>query len=571
MNILGIIDGQHDATACILKKGELVAACAEERIRRIKLIGGFPNNAIKEVLRLSKLEYKDIDQIVFGSMLTPPPYVRLFRNLQEMERDVLDQKKSGFSKFLSNFVKYKLRLTVMNPESKLWKMQLPFLKSIVKKDLPKELKGKPIEFVNHHLSHAAAAYFNSGKKEALIISADCWGDGLSFGAYEGKNGELKRIYHIDALDSFGHFYSAITKYLGYKPFRHEGKITGLSAHGNKDNVKIEFPFKEVNGRIKYTNPPRLDVDKKLETELKKYSKDDISAWLQENMTDCLRKVIAPIVKKANMENIVLVGGLFANVRFNQMIKEIPGVKFIYIFPEMGDGGLSVGGACYVYSKRNPNYINQVKRLENMYLGAGFTNEEIEKELIESKLKYKKFDEIEKEIAKHVADGKVVARFDGKMEFGPRALGNRSILYHAKDPKVNDWLNKRLGRTEFMPFAPATMFEFRDKCYKNTEGAEFAARFMTITFDCTNYMSKTSPAAVHIDGTARPQLVSEEDNPSFYKIIKEYHKLTGIPTIINTSFNMHEEPIVRSPIDAIRSFKEGHLDYLAIGNFLVENQ
>jgi carbamoyltransferase len=459
----------------------------------------------------------------------------------------------------------------MNPESKLWKLQLPFLENIMKKSMPKELRNKPIKFVNHHLSHASAAYFNSGKKEALIISADCWGDGTSFAAYNGRDGKLKRLYQIPALDSFGHFYSLITKHLGFKPFKHEGKITGLSAHGNKDDVKIEFPFREVNGKIKYTLPPGLDPSEKFKKELEKYSREDISAWLQENMTDTLKKVITQIVEKSGMENVLLVGGLFANVRFNQMIKEIPGVNFVYVFPEMGDGGLSVGGSCYVYSKENLEYSNNPKRLENVYLGAGFGDEEIEEELKKFGIEYEKKENIEKEIARLISEGKVVARFNGRMEFGPRALGNRSILYHAKDPKVNDWLNARLKRTEFMPFAPATMFEYRDKCYKDTQGAEFAARFMTITFDCTDYMKKNSPAAVHIDGTARPQLVREEDNPSFYNIIKEYHKLTKIPTIINTSFNMHEEPIVRSPEDAIRAFQDGDLDYLAIGSFLVKNK
>jgi carbamoyltransferase len=157
-----------------------------------------------------------------------------------------------------------------------------------------------------------------------------------------------------------------------------------------------------------------------------------------------------------------------------------------------------------------------------------------------------------------------------MEYGPRALGHRSILYHAKEPAVNQWLNQRLGRTEFMPFAPATLYEHRHENYKLIDGADYAAQFMTITFDCTPAMLRDCPAAVHVDGTARPQLVSEKGSPGFYRILKEYHKLTGIPTLINTSFNMHEEPIVCTPDDAIRAFLQGNLDYLAIGDFVVEH-
>ena len=157
-----------------------------------------------------------------------------------------------------------------------------------------------------------------------------------------------------------------------------------------------------------------------------------------------------------------------------------------------------------------------------------------------------------------------------MEYGPRALGNRSILYQPTDPSVNDWLNVLLKRTEFMPFAPSTLTEYADEHYEGLDRARNSARFMTITFDCTDRMKETCPGVVHIDGTARPQLVREEDNPSYYRIIDEFRKRTGIPTIINTSFNMHEEPIVCSPRDAIRAFRLGHLDYLAIGDFLVRS-
>ncbi len=204
----------------------------------------------------------------------------------------------------------------------------------------------------------------------------------------------------------------------------------------------------------------------------------------------------------------------------------------------------------------------------MFLGPGFSEDEIVAALKRAQLPFTHYSVIEPKLAMLLAAGKVVARFDGRMEYGPRALGNRSILYHAKEPAVNQWLNQRLGRTEFMPFAPATLAEKRADCYLNTCGGEYAAEFMTLTFDCTDEMKRDSPAAVHVDGTARPQLVTPQSNPGFHRILNEYYKLTGIPTLINTSFNMHEEPIVCSPDDAIRAFLQGNLDYLAIGSFLV---
>ncbi|MCX6707507.1 MAG: carbamoyltransferase [Candidatus Woesearchaeota archaeon] len=571
MNILGIIDGQHDTTACMLKDGKLVAATGEERITRVKLQGGFPYQAVDEVLRLSKLTPNEVDIIAVGSILTPPLFARMFRSVQQKESEILSEKRRDLISFLSHFVKYTLKLSVTNPESFSGRVQKLFVKWVFRRSLPPSLKKKPIFIVNHHLSHAAAAYFNSGKKNALVISADCWGDGLSLAIYRCIDGRIKRLYTMDAMDSFGHFYSSITKYLGFKPFRHEGKILGLSAHGNPDNVKIPYPFVEKRGKIRYVLRKGLDVDPKLKKELDKYPKEDVAAWLQENMKSRIVDLASRSIRTTGMYDLVLVGGVFSNVRFNQAINEIPEVKSLYIFPEMGDGGLGVGAACYVYSQKNPDYINQARQLENVYLGVEFSEEEIEQALKEEGLKYRKPKNLAKDVAKLITKGNVVARFDGRMEFGPRALGNRSILYHAKDPSVNDWLNKRLERTEFMPFAPVTLAEYKDKCYKNIRGAEFSARFMTITFDCTDFMKRHSPAAVHVDGTARPQLIYREDNPGYYDILKEYHKLTKIPSIINTSFNMHEEPIVRSPKDAVRAFMLGHLDYLAIGKFLVENK
>jgi len=209
-------------------------------------------------------------------------------------------------------------------------------------------------------------------------------------------------------------------------------------------------------------------------------------------------------------------------------------------------------------------------LEDVYLGPDFTDHEIEKALEGAEMPAQYVGDVERNIAELLARGRVVARFEGRMEYGPRALGNRSILYQATDPTVNDWLNKRLRRTEFMPFAPVTLEEFADQCYLGLNGARQAARFMTITANCTDWMKQHCPAVVHVDGTARPQLLARKTNPRYYRILDEYRKLTGLPTLINTSFNLHEEPIVCSPSDALRSFSEGELDYLALGNYLVAN-
>jgi carbamoyltransferase len=209
-------------------------------------------------------------------------------------------------------------------------------------------------------------------------------------------------------------------------------------------------------------------------------------------------------------------------------------------------------------------------LSNVYFGPGYTDDEIGQAIQVAGCQAQYDPAVHKTIANLLAQGHVVARFTGRMEYGPRALGHRSILYQTTDPSVNDWLNERLHRTEFMPFAPATLVEQADQCYVGLEGARDPARFMTITFDCTPQMRAQSPGVVHVDGTARPQLIDADTAPDFYQILGAYHQITGIPSLINTSFNMHEEPIVCTPEDALRSFQQGNLDYLAIGNWLVTN-
>jgi carbamoyltransferase len=239
---------------------------------------------------------------------------------------------------------------------------------------------------------------------------------------------------------------------------------------------------------------------------------------------------------------------------------------------MSDEGLALGAAYWFWAEIAgfaPGGWTPYRPM-TMCFGPQFSNEEIEKVLAKGQTKYEYVEDIEAKVARLLADGQVVARFDGRMEYGPRALGNRSILYQPTDPTVNDWLNKRLVRTEFMPFAPVTLKEYADQCYVNVNGSAHSARFMTVTFECTEWMKKNCPAVVHIDGTARPQFIDRLLEPSYYRIVDEYRKLTGLPCLINTSFNMHEEPIVCTPADAIRAFQLGHLDYLAIGNYLVEN-
>jgi len=369
-------------------------------------------------------------------------------------------------------------------------------------------------------------------------------------------------------NSLGTFYASITKALGFKPARHEGKITGLAAYGKPSPELLSeirrIAFNDSDGSFAapavYGSYPRILLL------ARKHGRENMAAAFQTVLEEVATNFIAHFVREHEVDNVVLAGGVAANVKLNQRVHEIDGVKNVFVFPHMGDGGLGYGAAQVV--ARRMLRDNSPRRISDVYWGPEYSNEFIERELKRHGLAYRVSQDVAKDVAALIADNKVVAHFDGRMEFGPRALGNRSILYPATNPEVNQWLNAQLDRSEFMPFAPVTLAERASDYYRNTNGATFTAEFMTITFDCTERMKSESPAVVHVDGTARPQLIREDVNPRYYRILNEYFKRTGFASIVNTSFNKHEEPIVCSPDDAIRSFLGGKLDCLAIGNCIV---
>jgi len=560
IKIIGLHDGQIDSGACLFEDNVLLSAINEERLTRKKLQFGFPRFSLRKVLEFSK-DKKEPDRLIAAGIFTPPIFSRLFRFIQKLEDFHKPLDKPTYLKKVFSYLKFGLKVQSQNPASISGKLLRPLVAFSLRKSLPQSLRKVPLIMVEHHLAHAASAYYTSGKSHTLSITTDACGDGLSFTVNLCRNSEIKRIFSISANSSYGLFYSDITKRLGFREDFDEIKVTGLAAFGNPDKIDTPFPF-----RISY-NPLNVVADKKLMKEAKReisnHSKRDVAAWLQKNLEDQIITIIDYFIKKAHIKDVVLAGGCFANVKLNQRINERCDIDSIYIFPHMGDGGLAVG-ALLSYLKPRPF------KLGGIYYGPDVKDQEIKQVLDKSGLKYKKIKEIEKNLAKLLSKGRIIARFNGRMEFGPRALGNRSVLCETTNKKTADLLNKRLKRTEFMPFAPVTLSKYASRCYKNTKTANYTSKFMTICFECTDYMKKTSPAVVHVDGTARPQILSKEDNPSFYKILHEYNRITGIPSLINTSFNLHGEPIVCTPYDAINTFKQAKLDYLAISNYLVKN-
>ena len=405
----------------------------------------------------------------------------------------------------------------------------------------------------------------------MIITADASGDALSTTVSVAKEGNIKRVLELSSYNSIASYYSYVTQICGYKPSKHEGKITGLAAHGTPKYFNVfQKMIKYENGRIVNRSNSRHDMTlQKIKKRIKNYSKEDLAASVQCHLEENISKFISYWVHKTKISDVIVAGGIFANVKLNQRIAEIPTVESFFAHPHMGDGGIGVGAALYISMQEQLDKGSfKPYKLQNVYFGPEFSNAKIEEAITISGLKGENIKNIEKYVAEKIAQKKIVGHFNGRMEYGPRALGNRSILADPTDTTINDWLNKRLHRTEFMPFAPSILDTGAPNYYKKYEKSAYPAQFMTITFDTTKKALKAK-AVVHIDHTTRPQVVSKEQNPRYYKILQLHKQITGLPLFVNTSFNIHEEPIVCTPADAIKSFNQGCVDVLVMGNWVIE--
>jgi len=574
VQILGIGDHVNCGSA-LVRDGKLIAAINDERLVREKMVFGVPRESIKMILKTSDISPSEIDAIAVATRRQ-----HLIDGYVDFKEGWFGLNRGKFKQTLFNAAshvsKYREQIPLLDSAYYLLRQPAFSKRRMRLKQIFRQEFGLscPVFFLDHHLCHAASAYYTSGFTEATVVTIDGGGDGQSCKIFDIVDGKFKQLLNIPSIDSLGNFYSYITQLCGFKAGRHEGKITGLAAYGEPTYIpELKQILIQQNGSVKnVANVFFHSALRELERLLPKdFKHTDLAASIQVYTEEIVVALIDHWLKRTKHYNVALAGGLFGNVKINQRVHQIPEVESVFVHPGMSDEGLPAGAALTLYhNKSRQGYEPSFGTMAHVYLGPQFTDEQIGSELVEHGVEGAYYNDIETQIAQLLATGKVVARFNGRMEYGPRALGNRSILYQATDPTVNHWMNDALKRTEFMPFAPVVLADHADKCFKNMEGAENTARFMTITFDCTDWMAKTNPGVVHVDNTARPQLVNDTDNPSMYKILVEYHKLTGNPCLINTSFNMHEEPIVCTPNDAIRAFKMGQLDYLAIGNWLAKS-
>ena len=562
MILLSLCDN-HDSGACILKDGELLFAVNEERLSRKKLQGGFPRLSIKECPRRTGIGPSAIDAVVFASRMTPTSVFRLLCSWH----DSLRHSSSSFSYLLNAYIIYQVLFRFLKfPEF----IDSFFSSKIIASRLARFGIYAPVHCIEHHEAHAAAAYYSGNSNEkTIVMTLDAMGDGVSVTVNIGCGNSMERVYEQSGFSAISTYYQRLTEFLGFAPLRHEGKITSLAAYGQLNEkllalAQTNLRFSEKTKGFEYKNYvlPESPHSPMYE-QLQGYSREDIAFNFQKNFEDEITKFITWWVAKLKIYRIAVAGGIFANVSLNQRIKDIEGVKNVYIFPHMGDGGLAVGSAL-AYARPKPFY------LKNVYLGPEYDHGFI-KSLLERQGIAHAFLEEEplcEQIAVLLAQGKTVGHFNGRMEFGPRALGNRSILYRADDTTVMGWLNEKMDRSSFMPFAPVSLDHEAGSLYQGIDAVRYALRFMTLAVDCTAKMKQLCPAGVHLDGTARPQLLLKEDNPRLYRILEHYEKRKGVATVLNTSFNRHEEPIVCSPEDALKSFRECELDVLVLNNFLI---
>ncbi|MDX1576830.1 MAG: carbamoyltransferase C-terminal domain-containing protein [Gemmatimonadota bacterium] len=573
--MLGITTGV-DSGAAVVEDGRVLAAVNEERLARSKLVEGFPRDSIRTVLRLTSTRPETLSAVLVGATDEPfvdelEPFDGWFQRRPEGITGVVKSLAGPLSRLRDRFpFLERAYYALMEPS---FRRRRRGVRRILEDEFGLSC---PVRFVDHHFAHVASAYFTSGFEDALVVSVDGGGDGLSSLVYAAEEGRLQPLHRIPAYDSLGNWYAYVTHLCGFKAQKHEGKITGLAAHGEPRYLEL---LRELVDEQDGTFENRaglvfLPAIRELESRLPDgWRKEDLAASVQRLFEEALGRYVAHWRQACGARDVALAGGVFANVRVNQVVHELPGVDRIFVHPGMTDGGLGVGAALAACDAGvvDPPLARSTSPLPDVFLGPGIEDDEADRALASAGLEPEPLETpIAERIAALLAEGYVVARAAGRMEYGPRALGNRSILYQPTDPSVNDWLNRKLDRTEFMPFAPAVLHEMRERCFEDVEGAEHAAEFMTVTFDCTPWMRRHMPGVVHVDGTARPQLVRRDRNPGLHEILLRFHERTGLPGIVNTSFNRHEEPIVCTAEDAVRAFLEGGLDYLALGGRLVRH-
>ncbi len=565
MIVLGISCYYHDSAACIIKDGKIIAAAAEERFTRIKHDNNFPKKAIEFCLDSLNISANEVDFVSFYE-----------KPLIKFER-IISQHLDNFPKNYGQFIQ------TIGP----WfgsRLQ-------IQKTLEEEIHyfGK-INYIEHHLSHASSAFYLSPFKKAAIVTVDGVGEWATTTIGSGLEKKIKIDKEIYFPHSLGLLYSTLTTYLGFSANDSEYKVMGLAAYGDpkpfkKHLEKIVEVFPDGSFKL---NMEYFDFDwakhmpskkmtklfghpiRKKEGPVRKYH-ENIAASLQFRLEEVVFNILINAYKTYKTKNLCFSGGVALNSVLNGKILSNTPFKKLFIPPDPSDAGAAMGAAMYTYTQQTNELVE--KKNFHPYLGPEYKWHQIEKEIKRYELKFE-FVKSDKELvdktSKLIKNKKVIGWFQGRMEWGPRALGNRSILASATTTKMRDIINEKVKKREmFRPFAPVILEEETKKYFETDDYVSPSARWMLMVYPFKKIGLKQVPAVVHVDGSGRLETLIRKDNPKYYDLVKSYKDKTGIPIIINTSFNVRGEPIVCTPDDAIRCFLSTDIDYLVIDNYIIK--
>lgn len=553
--------GAHDPSAAIFKNGDLGFAVEEERLTRQKHAKGtFPKKAIQECLDYYDISIEQVDKIVL-------PYEPKLKNkifFQELEEKVLIEDSPNLKKIFFPAVLAKRHL-----ERRIYPLKsvLPELSDLTD-SIP------PIELRSHHRCHAASSFHPSGFDEAVVLSIDGHGEYDSTVVWRGTQSGLERVKTYKIPNSLGHFYGIVTEFLGYRFFNGEGKVMGLAPYGQFNDEIHDKLSKEITKGAEYdvTNLTKGGIDKgvkrledlfgrgrnKTEGQFDQWQKD-LAYVAQSILEEIVVSMVQKFTKELDVNNVCLSGGVALNCKLNKVIMEMDETDEIFIQPVANDAGLALGAGML---EQDPPDVET----PSIYLGPEPDRDETRRMLEMNKLDYVTVDDPAKFTAEKISQGELVGWFQGRQEMGPRALGNRSILADPRTEESRDRVNEFVKHREgWRPFAPSLLEEAMDDYFKRAEPSPY----MIKTFDTKEDKREELKAVVHPgDSTTRPQTVTREQNPKYYRLLKELEKITGVPVVLNTSFNDHGEPIVTRPKEALKDFYGMGLDVLVVENFVL---
>lgn len=593
MRILGVSALYHDSAAALVEDGKIIAAAQEERFTRKKHDSGFPVNAINYCLKEGKTSLGEIDHVAF--------YDKPFLKFERLLETYLAFAPSGFQSF-------RKALPV-------WLKEKLFQKTLITKELAKLYPDYPWEqkllFGEHHQSHAASAFYPSPFEEAVVLTMDGVGEWATTSVGIGRGNKLEMVKEIHFPHSIGLLYSAFTYYTGFKVNSGEYKVMGLAPYGvpkykdkilqNLVDLKEDGSFRLDLSYFDYCTGLRMTGEKfhalfggPPRTPDQRLTQDhmDLAASIQAVTEEIVLRLARSLSKETGIKNLCLAGGVALNCVANGKVLRDGAFENMWVQPASGDAGGALGAALsgYYAFKGQPRTVVPGDAMRGSYLGPDFSEDEIVKQLTEAGAKFSVLSEQEmvKTCATHLAEGRALGWFQGRMEFGPRALGGRSILGDARSPKMQSVLNLKVKyRESFRPFAPSVLREdvgewfdhkgdspymllvadvLKSRCIEMTEEQK-----KLFGIEKLNVPRSEIPAVTHVDYSARIQTVHQNTNPRFYALISEFKKQTGCPVIVNTSFNVRGEPIVGSPADAFRCFMGTELDTLAVGNAVLRKE